>query len=611
MSNVEIFESLIEQGMVLPIGEQAKYINQTFTGKLLRSLQTDEFRYSTVSIKRAVQLIGPHLATYSPNKRANFLQTVTTFPLEKSDFELIFTNLPNFKISNGNLIRSAYNQHGINFATTMAKISKSRNVLFIDLFESLIDIDESDRDRLFMEFPDSIRLPHRTTSLSFDEIKRGVYKTENLSTIKGEILKTLDQGTPFKQLLNDIEEGRYLPNCRKDFLVEILLSISSNQAENISLINDFTTRLEIHSSQLDWIRLANECTNIDEVPTSTLKNMFVLLMHRDIHVLQNWFETFRISYPENYWKLFDFKGVVGEAKSLALFRALAQHLCYTRDAFEFSPGLESERNLNNLTTKLSDNYLSFVQESQYTHSFSLLMKFVASFAQFGNTTKVIQLGHEFALRNGQVELLANHDEYLIELCICHCKEYELDRAFEIYKKLSDFNDPSYSYLEFLLCDLARDISALDVSLFVFNRHLTTRKNFDNRVLTSIFRSYGFFYNFKYQSISIFKDLVEIGQQFDGRSLHALVEAVRFACDLNELENLVSEIATTQTSTPSEVFGELMFSYLHHNQSDNALEVLNKIASIDGYRKAEAKYGSLLATYDIPVINEAILRWATN
>jgi hypothetical protein len=611
MSNVEIFESLIEQGMVLPIGEQAKYINQTFTGKLLRSLQTEEFRYSTDLIKSAVQLIGPHLPEYSPNKRVNFLKTVTTFELEESDFEIIFTNLPLFKITDGNLIRCAYNQHGINFATTMAKISNSRNVLFIDLFESLIDIDESDRHRLFMEFPDSIRLPHRTTSLSFDEIKRCVYKTENLSTIKGEILKTLDQGVTLKQLLNDIEEDRYLPNFRKDFLVEILLSISSNQAENISLINDFTTRLEIHSSQLDWIRLANECTNLDDVPSSTLKNMFVLLMHRDMHVLQNWFETFRISYPENYWKLFDFKGVVGEVKSVALFRALAQHLCYTKDVFEFAPNLESDQNLHNLVTKVFTNYLNFVQEGEYTHSFSLLMKFVSCFAQIGNTEMIKKIGSQFALRNDKMELLSSHNEYSTELCTSHCKSNELDLAFNIYKGLYITSDPSFPYSEFLLCDLARYSLAPDISVFVFKRHLSEKECFDSRTLTIIFRSSGFFDTYRYEAKSIYKELLAIGQEFDERSLHALVEAARFTCDIAELEDLVNEISISQKSTPSEIFGELMFSYLHHNQTDNALEVLNKIASIDGYRKAEAKYGSLLSTYDIPIINEVILQWATN
>ena len=611
MSNVEIFELLIEQGMVLPIGEQAKYINQTFTGKLLRSLQTAEFRYSTVSIKRAVQLIGPHLAAYSPNKRANFLKTVTTFALEESDFEIIFKNLPNFKNMDGNLIRSAYNQHGINFATTMAKISTSRNVLFIDLFESLIDIDESDRDRLFMEFSDSIRLPHRTISLSIEEIKSGVYKTENDVSIRDEIIKTLGLGVPLSQLLNAIEEGSYMPNFRKDFLVKILLSISSNQTENFLLVQDFATRIEIDSSQLKWIRLVNECTNLDEAPAETWKKIFILLFNRDPHDLQNWFESLRCSNAQSYWTLFEFKGVAGSQKSLALFRALAQHLCYTKDVFEFAPNLESDQNLHNLVNKVFTNYLNFVQEGKYTHSFSHLMKYVSCFAQFGNTEMIKKIGSQFVLRNDKMELLSSHNEYSTELCTSHCKSNELDLAFNIYKGLYITSDPSFPYSEFLLCDLARYSLAPDISVFVFKRHLSEKECFDSRTLTIIFRSSGFFDTYRYEVKSIYKELLAIGQEFDERSLHALVEEARFTCDITELEDLVNEISISQKSTPSEVFGELMFCYLHHNQTDNALEVLNKIASIDGYRKAEAKYGSLLATYDIPIINEVILQWATN
>ena len=97
-----------------------------------------------------------------------------------------------------------------------------------------------------------------------------------------------------------------------------------------------------------------------------------MLFNRDPHDLQKWFESLRCSNAQSYWALFEFKGVAGSQKSLALFRALAQHLCYTKDVFDLAPNLESDQNLHNLVNKVFTNYLNFVQEYELHLDFLII-----------------------------------------------------------------------------------------------------------------------------------------------------------------------------------------------------------------------------------------------
>ena len=607
LSAVTNFESLVDQGLALPIDKQADYINQTFTGELFRALQNDEVK-NYISFKKVIQLISPHLVSFQSNKRFHFLAAAASFTLERSDFEKIFTNLPSFKIMAGDLIRSAYDLYGIEFAVTMAKTVRGREVVVKGLYELFIDIDESDRDALFLELPESIRLPHRTKSLSPDEVKKGLHKTESHLLIKSEILKVLESGRPFKQLLKDIEDGTYLPDFQKDFLFKTLLSISRNQTENCLLTLDFGTRLKISSSELSWVQLVKECTMFDDISALTWKDLFMLLYQRASSELQNWFETLRSAYPESYWKLFKFKGIDGQSSSIALFRALAQHLCFGENKIYFSTSLESSQNLHNLTKELWTNCSKFVRDGEHGFSYSLLMLFVSCFARFGDTQMVEQLGNQIVLRDDQMQLLNSHDGYLAELCVSHCKSSELDMAFEIYKELPNDSDLSFQYLEFLICDLARSLSAQDVSVFVFNRHLTERRCFDPRILTVLFRSPGIFDTYRYKSVSIYKDLLAMGQEFDRRQMFVFAEAIRYWCGLGELEDLASEVSISQPSISSEVLGELMFCYLDIDRTADALMVFQKIAVIDGHQTASDKFGSLLSTYKNPLIDSVVLQF---
>lgn len=607
MSAVANFESLVDQGLALPIDKQAEYINQTFTGELFRTLQNEEVK-NYIFFKKVIQLIGSHLASFTTNKRNYFLAAAASFMLEKSDYEKIFSNLPSFKIIYGDLIRSAYDQYGVEFAVSMANIARSRGVVINGLYQLFIDIDESDRDTLFLEMPEFIRLPHRTKSLSPDEVKKGVHKTESHLFIKNEILKTLESGRPFNQLLREIEDGTYLPNFRKDFLFNILLSISRNQTENCLLTLNFGIRLKISSSELSWVQLVKECTMFDDTSVLTWKDLFKSLYHRDSSVLQNWFETLRSAYPESYWKLFRFKGIDGQSNSLALFRALAQHLCFIENESYFSTSLESNQNLHNLTKELWTNCSKFVQDGEHEVSYSLIIMFVSCFARFGDTQMVEQLGNQIVLRDDQMQSLNSHDGYLAELCVSHCKSSELDMAFEIYKELPTDSDLSFQYMEFLICDLARSLSAQDVSIFVFNRHLTERRCFDPRTLTVLFRSPGIFDTYRYKSVSIYKDLLAMGQEFDRRQMFVFAEAVRYRCGLGELEDLANEVSVSQPSISSEVLGELMFCYLDIDRTDYALKVFQKIAVIDGHQSASDKFGSLLSTYKNPLIDSVVLQW---
>jgi hypothetical protein len=236
------------------------------------------------------------------------------------------------------------------------------------------------------------------------------------------------------------------------------------------------------------------------------------------------------------------------------------------------------------------------------------MQFVSCFAQFGNTALVETIGDQLALRNGKIEPLSNHSEFHVEKCISHCKAREMDNAFDIYLSIEPTFDSSYSYMEFLLTDLAREVSALDVSISIFKRHLRNRNVFDNRILTSLLRSPGFFFPLKYQAISIFDDLIAFGQKFDDRSLHAFVQSARYSCDLEELVALVNHIASNSIDLPIDALAELMFGYLHDNQVDNAITLLTKIASIDGDAATAEKFGSLLATYEEPLIDAVIRQW---
>lgn len=607
MSAVTNFESLVDQGLALPIDKQAEYINQVFTGQLFRALQNDKVKNS-ISFKKIIQLIGPHLASFTTNKRNHFLAAAASFMLEKSDYEKIFSNLPSFKIIYGDLIRSAYDQHGIEFAIIMANIARSRGVVIKGLYQLLIDIDESDRDTFFLEIPEYIRLPHRTKSLSPDEAKKGVYKTESHLDIKSEILKTLESGRPFNQLLREIEDGTYLPNFRKDFLFEVLLSISRSQTENSLLTLNFGIRLKISSSELSWVQLVKECTTFDDTSVLTWKNLFILLYQRDSSELQNWFETLRSAYPESYWKLFRFKGIDGQSNSLALFRALAQHLCFIENESYFSTSLDSNQNLHNLTKELWTNCLKFIQDGEHEVSYSLVIMFVSCFARCGDTRMVEQLGNQIVLRDDQMQPLKSHEGYLAELCVSHCKSSELDMAFEIYRGLPSDSDLSFQYMEFLICDLARSLSAQDVSIFVFNRHLAERRCFDPRTLTVLFRSPGIFDTYRYKSVSIYKDLLAMGQEFDRRQMFVFAEAVRFRCGLGELEDLANEVSVAQPLISSEVFGQLMFCYLDIDRTDDALKVFQRIAAIDGHQTASYKFGSLLSTYNNPLVDAVVLQF---
>jgi len=607
LSTVTNFESLVDQGLALPIDKQAEYINRVFTGKLFRALQNDEVK-NCISFKKIIQLIGPHLVSFPSNKRFHFLAAAASYALEKSDFEKILTNLPRFKIIAGDIIRSAYDQYGIEFAVTMAKTVRSREVVVKGLYELFFDIDESDRDTLFLELPEFIRLPHRIKSLSPDEVKRGVYKTERHLLIESEMLETLESGRQFNQLLRDIEDGTYLPDFHKDFLFKTLLSISRNQAENCLLTLNFGIRLKISSSELSWVQLVKECTMFDDASVSTWKDLFILLYQRDSSELQNWFNTLRCAYPESYWKLFAFKGIDGESNSIALFRALAQHLCYGENKNYFSTSSESNQNLHNLTKKLWSNCLKFVQDGKHEVSYSLVIMFVSCFARFGDTQMVEQLGNQIVLRDDQMKTLNSHDGYLAELCISHCKSSELDIAFEIYKEFPTDSDPSFEYMEFLISDLARSLSAQDVSIFVFKRHLAERRCFDPRTLTVLFRSPGIFDTYRYQAVSIYKDLLEMGQGFDRRQMFVFAEAVRYRCGLGELEDLANEVSVSQPSISSEVFGQLMFFYLDIDRTDDALKVFQKIAVIDGHQTASYKFGSLLSTYQNPLVDAVVLQF---
>jgi hypothetical protein len=607
LSTVTNFESLVDQGLALPIDKQAEYINQVFTGQFFRALQNDEVK-NCISFKKMIQLIGPHLVSVPSNKRFHFLAAAASYALEKSDFEKILTNLPRFKIIAGDIIRSAYDQYGIEFAVTMAKTVRSREVVVKGLYELFIDIDESDRDTLFLELPEFIRLPHRIKSLSPDEVKRGVYKTERHLLIKNEILKILESGRQFNQLLREIEDGSYLPDFHKDFLFKTLLSISRNQAENCLLTLNFGIRLKISSSELSWVQLVKECTMFDDTSASTWKDLFILLYQRDSSELQNWFETLRSAYPESYWKLFRFKGIDGESNSIALFRALAQHLCYGENENYFSTSSESNQNLHKLTKKLWTNCSKFVQDGKHEVSYSLVIMFVSCFARFGDTQMVEQLGNQIVLRDDQMKSLNSHDGYLVELCVSHCKSSELDIAFQIYKELPTDSDFSFKYMEFLISDLARSLSAQDVSIFVFNRHLAERRCFDPRTLTVLLRSPGIFDTYRYKSVSIYKDLLAMGQEFDMRQMFVFAEAVRYRCGLGELEDLASEVSVSRPSISSEVLGQLMFCYLDVDRTDDALKVFQKIAVIDGHQTASYKFGSLLATYKNPIVDSVVLQF---
>ncbi len=608
ISSVFGFKSLVDIGLKLNSDEQGKYINRIFTARTCRALQIESLQNSTFSIKDFILLVGPHLGNYSPNKRTTFLETLLHFSIDQFDFEVIFQNLPSFKIVHGNLIVHAFNQHGIEFAAKMAKIASSRDIVVLHLFESSANMDANQREILFSTVPHYVRPTYRAESFTIEEIKSGLPYIEDDHYFSNKIIATLDDGKSFDALIKEIEQGQYLSYLSKDYLYKVILKLVKNHPENCLDTILSAQQLGISTHHLTWIQLANKCTLNGVEEQFPWSSFFDLMIGRDPIELQFWFATLRSAYPQTYWKLFEFTGVPGRAKSLALFRALIQHLCYTKDENESPQLTDLHPNMEDLTKLLWHNCLEFVIQEKHVFSFSMLMQFVSCFAQFGNTALVETIGDQLALRNGRIEPLSNHSEFHVEKCISHCKAREMDNAFDIYLSIEPTFDPSYSYMEFLLTDLAREVSALDVSISIFKRHLRNRNVFDNRILTSLLRSPGFFFQYRYQAISIFDDLIAFGQKFDDRSLHAFVQSARYSCDLEELVALVNHIASNSIDLPIDALAELMFGYLYDNQVDNAITLLTKIASIDGDAATAEKFGSLLATYEEPLIDAVIRQW---
>lgn len=608
ISLVSGFKSLVDIGLKLNSDEQIKYINKIFTARTCRALQVESVQNSNFSIKDFILLVGPHLGNYSPNKRTSFLETLLHFSIDQSDFEAIFRNLPSFKIVHGNLIVHAFNQHGIEFAARLAKIASSREIVILHLFESSANMDANQRETLFSTVPHYVRPNYRAESFTVEEIKSGLPYIEDDHYFSNNIIATLDDGKSFNELIKEIEQGRYLSYLNKDYLYNVILKLVKNHPENCLDTILSAQQQGISTQHFTWIQLANESTLNRDKEQFPWSSFFDLMIGRDPIELQFWFTTLRSAYPQTYWKLFEFTGVPGRAKSLALFRALIQHLCFIKDENNVPQLTDLHPNMEDLTKLLWHNCLEFVVQDKNVFSFSMLMQFVSCFAQFGNTELVESIGDQLALRNEKIELISNHSEFHVEKCISYCKAREMDKAFEIYLSIEPIFDSNYSYMEFLIADLARDVSALDVSISIFKRHVRNRNVFDNRILTLLLRSPGFFFHYKYQAIPIFDDLIALGQKFDDRSLHAFVQSARYSCDLDELVALVSHIANYPIDLPIDVLAELMFGYLHNNQVENAITLLSKIASFVGEAATAEKFGSLLATYEEPLIDAVIRQW---
>lgn len=616
MTELEKLTILLSSGLSLPVDDQPEYIISKIDKPTLKALTIPE---QTDDVKRAlsvlVELVVPNLAKITTNKRFLLIELLTSFDLKKTQFEGIFSNLPELKIVSTDLLLCAYKQHGFEFAIDMLDLLLRRKIVLPGLYAATEKLSMPERIRLLVKANKGgirIQPADYVKPLEHEDISSHLLMVDDRTTIYTEITRLIEQGHTIPEIAGSIKSKSFKPHILENTLLGILIQVAEENPESYSemqeIIDSLTELKELHGRS-KWLSSISKYFAEEHIPHSGWDEIIKPIRFKPENEISEWFDVLLSISPSNYLKLFDYDGSAELGKHV-LFKVLFEQLeiigIRHRSTNEM---INSPRPHDDLVRHVWSNYSNFINKEMSEHNTAVVMSYIKNLALLGDVQEIDKVGQIIGSNHAHQDLpICNFDSFKIERVLGLLNGRKLDQAFEAFTKLSTKNEQT-NFLVFSLCRLAREQYRPDITSKVLNLHLAEKRPFDVRTLTIVFRSIRIndlpFLN------ALYDRLLEINQTFDDRCLHALCEKIRLAGDTAGLATLITKISQVRDFVPTQIYAQLLYAYLEVDEPINGLSVLKRMTDIDGLENIIEIFGSRIKKFDQPIVNDALVSWTSN
>ena len=620
MTELEMLKIRLSEGLSLPAADQPEFIITNIDRNILAELTVPE---QTFEVKEALSLLIkltiPNLAKIGSNKRLRLIELLQLFDLEKSQFEEIIINFPEFKILDAELLLCAHSQYGLEFATFILDLIIKRKIIFKGIYKVVVDLPMPERRFLLLRaheggiqvWPADYIRPLIQTELSSNFLM-----VDDRTTMHKELTELFEKGATISEISGIIKSRIFKPHILENTLLEILIQISEEHPSTyleVREIADSLAEVEQLHGRSKWLYSILKMFENVNIPNNGWDEI-IQGLHRNRANDQagNWFDVLLAISPSDYLRLFDYDGSCSSWPD-SLFKILFDQLELVAVSNRSANDTVSiPRSHDDLVHQVWSNYSRFISRVEREYDFGVMMSYIRNLAVLGDVEEIDKVGQIRVSHIADQDLLiCNSDSFKAERILGLLIQRKTDQAFDAITKLSVSNK-QYRYLLFSLCRLAREQYRPDIASQILNLHLAEKRTFDVRTLTIILRSIRIndlpFLN------SIYDRLLEIDQKFDAndnRCLHALCEKIRLAGDSAGLATLIDKISKSRGSVHTQIYAQLLFSYLDADEPIKSLSVLKKMAEIDGLENIIEEFGPRIASFDQSIVTDALTSWNSN